>query len=101
MSCQLETIENMKNRLKKDAKVGKVDLDFYTLMKEIFNRVMLYHKHDSFDKLEEISHLIKKTHLKIRDPLKDSDVAKPKAVLKSDIVNRYIQEFRRLIKESV
>jgi hypothetical protein len=51
--------------------------------------------------LEEISHLIKKTHLKIRDPLKDSDVAKPKAVLKSEIVNRYIQEFRRLIKESV
>jgi radial spoke head protein 4A len=70
-------------------------------MKEIFNRVMLFHKHDSFDKLEEISHLIKKTHLKIRDPLKDSEVNRPKPTKKSEIVDRYIQEFRRLIKESV
>ena len=70
-------------------------------MKEIFNRVMLYHKHDSFDKLEEISQLIKKTHLKIRDPLKDVDVNKHTPVMKSQVVDSYIQEFRRLIKESV
>lgn len=101
MACQLETIETMKNKLKSEQKAGKVSLDFYTLMKEIFNRVMLFHKHDSFDKLEEISHLIKKTHLKIRDPLKDSEISKPKPTKKSEIVDRYIQEFRRLIKESV
>ena len=101
MACQLETIELMKNRLKVDSKVGKVTLDFYTFMKEIFNRVMLYHKYDSFDKLEEISQLIKKTHLKIRDPLKDVDVNKHKPVNKSQVVDRYIQEFRRLMKESV
>jgi hypothetical protein len=74
MACQLETIETMKNRLKKDQKIGKVSLDFYTHMKEIFNRVMLYHKHDSYEKFEEISQLVKRTHLKIRDPLRDIDV---------------------------
>lgn len=101
MACQLETIENMKNRLKKQQKVGKVTLDFYSHMKEIFNRVMLYHKHDSFDKVEEISQLVKRTHLKIRDPLKDSEVNKPKPTKKSEIVDHYIREFRTLIKESV
>ena len=100
MACQLETIEFMKNKLKTESKAGKVTLDFYSLMKQIFNRVMLYHKHDSFERLEEISQLIKKTHLKIRDPLKDVDVNKHVPTKKSQIVDNYITEFRRLIKES-
>lgn len=82
MSCQLETIESMKSRLKQSKKLGKIDLDFYTHLKNIFNRVMLYHKHDSYDKFEEISQLVKKTHLKIRDPLKDSEINKPIPVKK-------------------
>lgn len=81
MSCQLETIEGMKNKLKQQKQVGKTNLDFYTHMKSIFNRIMLYHRHDSYDKLEEISQLIKKTHLKIKDPLRD------------------ISEYRELIKQ--
>lgn len=101
MSCQLETIENMKNKLKQNKNCGTVKLDFYTHMKAIFNRVMLYHKHDPCDKLEEISELLKKTHLKIRDPLKDSEINKPAPVVKSQIVDQYISESRRLIKESV
>jgi len=101
MACQLETIEFMKNKLKIDSKAGNVTLDFYTLMKEIFNRVMLYHRYDSFDRLEEVSQLIKKTHLKIKDPIRDNDINKHTPVKKSEIVDRYISEFRRLIKESV
>lgn len=44
MSCQLETIENMKNKLKEAKKIGKTQQDFYTHLKEIFNRVMLEKK---------------------------------------------------------
>ncbi len=62
---------------------------------------MLYHQNDSFERLEEISQLIKKTHLKIKDPLKEADASKHKPILKSEIVDRYIHELRRLIKESV
>ena len=100
MSCQLETIENMKNKLKKSKKMGKVQLDFYSHLKEIFNRVMLYHQSDSYDKFEEISQLVKKTHLKIRDPPKDSEINKPLPTKKSEVVDHYIQEFRRLMKEA-
>mmetsp|Transcript_22579 Transcript_22579/g.22412 ORF Transcript_22579/g.22412 Transcript_22579/m.22412 type:complete len:91 (+) Transcript_22579:17-289(+) len=90
MACQLETIEFMKDKLKEEKKAGTVTLDFYTLMKEIFNRIMLYHQHDSFDRLEEISQLIKKTHLKIKDPLKDKDANKNTPIMKSKIIASYI-----------
>lgn len=99
MSCQLETIEGMKNRLKYEKKIGKITQDFYTHMKAIFNRVMLYHKHDSFEKFEEISQLVKRTHLDIKDPAKD--VNRPKPTKKSEIVDHYISEFRKLIAESI
>ena len=113
MSCQLETIEGMKTRLKQNKKVGKISLDFYTHLKEVFYYIchkfaespsldrMMYDKHDSYEKFEEISHLVKKTHLQIRDPLKDSEINKPIPVKKSEIVDQYINDFRSLIKESV
>lgn len=99
MSCQLETIEGMKNRLKYQKKIGKIQLDFYTHMKAIFNRVMLYHKTDSFEKFEEISQLVKKTHLDIKDPAKD--VNRPAPTKKSQIVDHYIKEFKKVIHESI
>ena len=40
----------------------------YTHLTEVFNRIMMHHPYDAFDKFEEISHLIKLTHLKIKDP---------------------------------
>lgn len=101
MSCQLETIEDMKNKLKDEKRLGKVSLDFYTHIKALFNRIMLYHKHDSFDKFEEISQLVKKTHLSIRDPMKDSEVNKPLPTKKSEVVHHYITELRHLIQEKV
>lgn len=96
MSCQLETIESMKSRLKTSKSLGKISLDFYTHLKNIFNRVMMYHQHDSFEKFEEISQLVKKTHLVIRDPMKDSEVNRPIPTKKSEIVDHYIREFRKL-----
>lgn len=65
MSCHLETFENMKTKLQKAVKVGGVEHDFYSHVTEIFDRIMLHHPYDAYDKFEEISHLIKKTHLKI------------------------------------
>jgi len=35
---------------------------------------MLHHPYDACDKFEEISHLVKMTHLKIKDPLNDYQV---------------------------
>lgn len=35
---------------------------------------MMHHPYDAFDKFEEISHLVKLTHLKIKDPQYDFEV---------------------------
>jgi hypothetical protein len=40
----------------------------------VFNRVIMNHPTDAYDKFEEISALVKQTHLKFKDPSKDSEV---------------------------
>jgi len=51
-----------------------IKADLYTHLTEVFNRIMLHHPHDAFDKFEEISGLVKKTNFKIKDPNNDYDV---------------------------
>ena len=66
MSVSLETLERIKQQLKEARDCGSaVKLDLYTHLTEVFNRIMQHHQYDAFDKFEEISHLVKQTHLKI------------------------------------
>jgi hypothetical protein len=75
MSVSLDTLEKIKVQLKEAHGCGNnVNLDLYTHLVEVFNRIMLHHPSDAFDKFEEISHLIKQTHLKIKDPAFDYQV---------------------------
>jgi hypothetical protein len=53
---------------------SSINLDLYTHLTEVFNRIMMHHPYDAFDKFEEISHLVKLTHLKIKDPLFDYEI---------------------------
>lgn len=48
--------------------------DLYGHLSEVFNRIMMYHKSDAFDKFEEISALVKKTHLSFSDPKRDFEL---------------------------
>ena len=75
MSVGLDTLERIKQQLKEARDCGSaVKLDLYTHLTEVFNRIMMHHPYDAFDKFEEISHLIKLTHLKIKDPQHDHEV---------------------------
>ena len=75
MSVSLETLERIKTQLKQARDQGStVKLDLYTHLTEVFNRIMLHHPYDAYDKFEEISHLVKQTHLKIKDPKTDFEV---------------------------
>lgn len=72
MSVSLDTLEKIKVQLKEARECGNnVNIDLYTHLTEVFNRIMLHHPNDGFEKFEEISHLIKQTHLKIKDPSYD------------------------------
>ena len=75
MSVNLDTLERIKQQLKEARDCGStVKLDLYTHLTEVFNRIMMHHPYDAYDKFEEISHLIKQTHLKIVDPKYDFEV---------------------------
>jgi hypothetical protein len=54
MSVSLETLERIKAQLKQARDQGStVKLDLYTHLTEVFNRIMLHHPYDAYDKFEE------------------------------------------------
>lgn len=57
--------------LQREKDIGGVKLDLYNHLTQVFDRIMLHHKFDGFEKFEEISLLVKKTYLKIQDPKRD------------------------------
>jgi hypothetical protein len=60
MSVSLETLDRIKQQLKEARDNGStIKLDLYTHLTEMFNRIMVHHPYDAFDKFEEISLLVK------------------------------------------
>jgi len=75
MSVDSKTLERIKAQLREaQATGGNVQQDLYGHLTEVFNRVIMNHPTDAYDKFEEISALVKQTHLKFKDPSKDSEV---------------------------
>jgi len=65
MSVNAETLERIKTQLRESRDIGQhVPQDLYSHLTEVFNRILLHHPYDAYDKFEEISALVKKTHLK-------------------------------------
>jgi hypothetical protein len=48
--------------------------DLYSHLTQVFNKIMLHHKEDGFERLEEISQLVKQTHCEMKDPASDLEV---------------------------
>lgn len=60
MSVSLETLEKIKSQLQRARDLGTpIQSDLYTHLTEVFNRIMLHHPLDAYDKFEEISGLVK------------------------------------------
>ena len=75
MSASVEILERIKAQLKQARDNGSpVQQDLFSHLTEVFNRIMLNHPYDAYDKFEEISQLVKETSLKIKNPLPDYEV---------------------------
>ena len=56
----LETLEKLKKDLKQLKDLGMpIKTDLYSHLIEVFNRIMLHHPEDGYEKFEEISALVK------------------------------------------
>lgn len=76
MSVNLQTLEKLKAQLKESKDLGQpIKADLYSHLIEVFNRIMLHHPTDAYDKFEEISALVKRTNFQIKDPQYDYEVS--------------------------
>ena len=75
--------------------------DLYTHLTEVFNRIMLHHAGDAYDKFEEISTLVKRTHLNFADPKHDFEVNQQSAARSAneEARNAWITKSKNLLSE--
>ena len=84
MSVSLNTLEKLKGQLQEIKDIGHpIKADLYTHLTEVFNRIMLHHPNDAYDKLEEISGQVKRTNFKITDPADEHEINKEAGVIKN------------------
>ena len=68
MSVNEQTLERIRAQLREARDIGgNVPQDLYSHLTEVFNRILLHHSNDAYDKFEEISALVKQTDLKFKN----------------------------------
>ena len=67
MSVNEQTLERIRTQLREARDIGgNVPQDLYSHLTEVFNRILLHHSNDAYDKFEEISALVKQTDIKFK-----------------------------------
>lgn len=75
MSISSETLSKIKAQLHAATHTdGSVPHDLYSHLTEVLGRIMQYHQKDAYEKFEEISTLVKRTHLNFNDPKTDKEL---------------------------
>ena len=100
MSVSEETLQRIRAQLKEAQDIGgNVPQDLYTHLTEVFNRVLMHHTEDAYDKFEEISALVKQTDLKFKDPKFDHEVNKVYGAQAVTERQRWVQRSKNLLDE--
>ena len=100
MSISFETLEKLKKDLKQIKDLGMpIKTDLYSHLNEVFNRIMLHHQTEGYDKFEEISALVKQTNFKIKDPQNDYDVNTVAGVVQNKELLDLLEKWRNLLNE--
>ena len=100
MSINEATLNRIRAQLREAKEIGgNVPQDLYTHLTEVFNRILLHHPDDAYEKLEEISALVKQTDLKFKDPSFDHELNA--ACSKRTVSEReqWVQRSRNLLNE--
>jgi hypothetical protein len=100
MSVGLNTLERINTQLKEAKNIGvSAQNDLYTHLTQVFNKIMLHHREDGFDRLEEISQLLKQTHCQMKDPASDQEVNAIKTQQKNPELTLWLQRSHNLLSE--
>jgi len=100
MSVSFETLDKLKKELQMIKELGMpIKTDLYTHLTEVFNRIMLHHPEDGFEKFEEISSLVKQTNFKIQDPSNDYEVNTAAGVIQNKDMMDLLEKWKNLLNE--
>ena len=101
MSAEPDTFQTVKALLQKSKQVGAIKVDLFGHITEIINRILAHHKYDAYQKFEEISYLIKKTQLKVKNPKPMDQVKELNADQTQLELDRYVDEVRSLLYNKI
>jgi len=101
MSTELDTFIGVKSLLQKTKKSGAIKVDLFSHITEIVNRIISNHKYDAYQKFEEISILIKKTQLNIKNPKPLTDIQALKVDEAQSELDSYVSEVRSLLNNKL
>ena len=100
MSINGATLERIKAQLRQGKEIGgTVPQDLYSHLTEVFNRIMLHHSTDGFDKFEEISAMVKQTDLKFKDPKYDFEVNEAEPAREQTDADKWVSKCKALMHE--
>ena len=95
-----QTLERIRNQLREAQDIGgNVPQDLYSHLTEVFNRILLHHSDDAYDKFEEISALVKQTDLKFQDPKFDFEVNADYGEKKVSAEEAWVARSKNLLNE--
>lgn len=80
---------------------GAVPADLYSHLTEVFNRVMEQNPEEAYEKFEEISTLVKRTHLNFADPKHDWEINASQAARSTEQQSRedWVTKSKNLLAE--
>lgn len=97
--ANLQSLDAIRAQLRKEKDLGEhVKSDLYSHLTEVFTRIMQHHPYDGFDKFEEISQLVKNTHMKVKDPKFDYELMNNGKITNQQALD-YIEKTKKLLKE--
>ena len=100
MSINEQTLDRIRAQLREARDIGgNVPQDLYSHLTEVFNRILLHHQDNAYDKFEEISALVKQTDLKFKDPKHDFDLNAACAERAVSEREQWVQRSKNLLNE--
>lgn len=95
-----QTLDRIRQQLSEARDIGgNVPQDLYTHLTEVFNRILLHHSDDAYDKFEEISALVKQTNLQFKDPKNDCELNKGDGAAAVSECAAWVQRSKNLLNE--
>lgn len=101
MSAEVDTFECIKNKMQAPKQVGPVKVDLFTHITEIINKIIAHHKYDAYQKFEEISLLIKKTQLNVKNPKTPEQIRQLDSEGVCKELDQYVSDVRTLLNEKI